>query len=141
MRIAIKHMVNFITKLNFFITIILFGLGFSQANAKTMICAFPTENITQKPPSESLSYIKLLEPNSKFQFDRANKISSFSSPDCNGVQSMAFWTNTIEINCKSSGGKSVNLKINLTTLKFEKTYLKNTKELYSLSGFCLTTPY
>ena len=115
--------------------IVLLALASSHATAEKMICAIPTKNSLEKP--EPGSYVKLLEAKTKFQFDESNRIKNFSSPGCHKVETVAFWLSAIEIGCNSNQGEYVNLKINLSTLKFDKTYMKNTKKLYSLSGFCL----
>ena len=94
----------------------------------------PPQKSTQKPEF----YVKLEEAKTTIQFDTLNKIKKFSSPGCNKTQTVAFWTNSIKIECYSNDAKTVNLKINLLTSKFEKTYSKNNQKIHSLTGFCLT---
>jgi hypothetical protein len=124
------------TKNNSLVAIFLFVLASSQVSAKSMICAIPVDNRTNTESSES--YIELLEPKTNFQFNISNRIKNFTSPGCHKIHTISFWMNSIEISCGSNAGESINLKIDLSTLKFSKTYSKKTKEINSFSGFCLT---
>ena len=115
--------------------IILFTIASGQISAESMVCAIPTENLTK----QSETYMKLLEGKTRIDFNMTNKITKFKTPGCHSVQRIAFWTNSIEISCNSNNAEKVNLKINLLTLEFKKTYLKTNDKSRSLSGFCITS--
>ena len=93
------------------------------ANAKTMICVIPDYSLTRK--LEAKPYIKLLEAKTKIEFDISDKIEAFKSPGCHKTKSIAYWATSLEISCNSNSAESVILKINLSNLKFEKTYSEN----------------
>lgn len=100
-----------------------------------MVCVLHTHN--PKKQLEAVTYVQPVESETIILLDTANKITKFSSPGCHKTQTVAFWTNSIEINCNSNAGEKVNLQINLSDLKFNKTYLKNSKKIRSLFGFCV----
>jgi hypothetical protein len=86
---------------------------------------------------ETNSYIKLLEAKTKIEFDISNKIREFMSPGCHKTKSIAYWATSLEIGCDSNSAQSVSVKVNLSTLKFEKTYSENHKKFRKFDGFCL----
>jgi hypothetical protein len=100
-----------------------------------MVCVIPTENINE----QSETYMKLFEGKTQIDLNIENKITKFKSPGCHSAQRIAFWTNSIEISCNSNNAEKVDLKINLLTLEFNKTYSKSNNKSRSLSGFCITS--
>ena len=105
------------------------------STSESMLCAIPMYEGTEQIPSDT--YIKLAESTTLIEFDITNRISKFSTPGCHKTQTVALWTNSVEISCNSNSGHSVNLKINLKTLRFDKTYSENKKTSRYFHGFCV----
>jgi hypothetical protein len=109
----------------------------SEVAAKVMVCMIPADTQNIKLHLKTQSHIKLLEAKTKIEFDVSNKITNFTSPGCHKTQTVAFWSDSIEIGCKANNAKLVNLKVNLATLSFIKSYSNQIDEMNSFSGFCL----
>ena len=98
-----------------------------------MTCALPVQSQNSKTYTD---YIKLVEPKTVISFDSSQKIDRFTSPGCNKFESFSRWTNSFVIECISNNADSINLKIELLTLRFEKTYFKSDQKHLALTGFC-----
>ena len=123
-------------KKQFLLILVLFILTTGYANSKNMTCALPAHNLVEKSPQQPQSYIELLEPKTTLQLGILRKIQKFNSPGCHKMEAVTFWTNSLEIECKSNDGTEVALQINFLTSKFGKTYTQKNQKIRSLTGFC-----
>ena len=123
-------------KKQFLLILAVFVVATSYANSKNMTCALPTDNLIERSTKQPDPYLKLLEPITTIQLSTLRKIEKFSSPGCHKTESVTFWTNSVEIECNSNDGTSVNLQINFFTSKFGKIYTQKNKKIRSLTGFC-----
>ena len=134
-QLKLQHINALLIKKKYLIILVSLLLTINQAYAKTMICVIPNNSLTRK--LEANSYIELLEAKTKIEFDISDKIGAFRSPGCHKTKSIAYWATSLEISCNSNSAQSVSLKINLSTLKFEKTYSENYNKIHKFYGFCL----